>query len=153
VDVSSVVQNVLHERQPALEERETKVVVAANLGYIVGDQTQLYQVFTNLIGNAIKHNTGNEPIIEVSYLGDDEDGAHRYVVRDNGPGIPPESMERLFIPFFKGETGETGVGLATVEKIIEVYGGEIRAYNNNGACFEFTMNDLNDAGKDGSPLP
>ena len=153
VDVSSVVQNVLHERQPALEERGTKVVVAANLGYIVGDQTQIYQVFTNLIGNAIKHNTGNEPIMEVSYLGDDEDGAHRYVVRDNGPGIPPESMEKLFIPFFKGETGETGVGLATVEKIIEVYGGEIRAYNNNGACFEFTMNDLNDAGKDGSPLP
>jgi signal transduction histidine kinase len=76
-------------------------------------------------------------------VGDDEDGAHRYIVRDNGPVIPPESIEMLFVPFYKGrQTGQTGIGLALVDKIINLYGGEIRAFNDNGPCFEFTIKDL-----------
>jgi signal transduction histidine kinase len=147
VDISSVVQTILNERQPVLEKRGIKVKAAPDLGRVVGDQTQIYQVFTNLIGNSIKHNAASEPVIEVVYMGEDEGGAHRYIIRDNGPGIPPESLEKLFIPFFKGETGETGIGLTTVEKIIKVYGGDIWAYNDNGACFEFTINDLDDERK------
>jgi signal transduction histidine kinase len=142
VDVSSVVQTILNERKSMLEEREIQVKAAPDLGHVVGDQTQIYQLFTNLIGNSIKHNTRDEPTIEVLYMGEDEGGAHRYIIRDNGPGIPPESIERLFVPFFKGETGETGIGLTIVDKIIKVYSGKIRAYNDNGACFEFTINDL-----------
>jgi len=74
-------------------------------------------------------------------LGDDEEGLHRYLTRDNGSGIAPEYLGRIFLPFVKGKTGETGIGLTTVEKIVAVYGGEIRAYNDNGACFEFTLKD------------
>jgi signal transduction histidine kinase len=144
VDVSAVVQTVLNERQSALDETGTRVTAAADLGQVEGDQTQLYQVFTNLIGNSLKHNTSSVPTMDVSYLGKGEDGAHHYLVRDNGPGIPPESVDRLFEAFFKGDTGETGIGLATVKKIIRVYGGEIRAYNDGGACFEFTIRDLDD---------
>jgi signal transduction histidine kinase len=63
-------------------------------------------------------------------------------VRDNGTGIPPGDLDRIFTPFFKGrETGGTGIGLAIVEKIVILYGGAIRAYNDGGACFEFTLHD------------
>ena len=50
-------------------------------------------------------------------------------------------MDRIFVPFFKGESGDTGIGLSTVEKIVKVYGGDITAYNDGGACFEFRIKD------------
>jgi signal transduction histidine kinase len=148
VDISEVVKRVLHEKEANILEKGVRVELIEDLGHVVGDQTQMYQVFSNLIGNAIKHNTSSEPSIGVSYLGDDDDGAHRYLVRDNGSGIADEDMDSLFVPFFKGPTGETGVGLATVKKVIEIYGGEIRAYNDGGACFEFTISDLEETGEE-----
>ena len=141
VDVGEIVERVLEERAGDIEEKEITVKVDDDLGQVMANPTQTYQLFSNLIGNAIKHNDSRKPVIEVSYLGDDELGAHRYLVRDNGSGVPPEELDKIFIPFFKGETGETGIGLSTVEKIVKVYGGEIRAYNDNGACFEFTLTD------------
>ncbi len=93
------------------------------------------------MSNAIEHGHSEEPVIEVSYLGDDERGAHRYLVRGNGSGIPPEELDKIYTPFYKGKTGGTGVVLTTVDKIIKVYGGEIKAYNDNGTCFEFVLKD------------
>ena len=69
-------------------------------------------------------------------------GLHKYLVRDSGPGIPPENLDKIFTPFFKGErTGETGIGLSTAKRIVDVYGGAIRAYNDGGACFEISLRD------------
>jgi signal transduction histidine kinase len=45
------------------------------------------------------------------------------------------------MPFYKGDEGSTGIGLAIVEKLVAVYDGSIRAYSNGGACFEFTLKD------------
>jgi signal transduction histidine kinase len=78
----------------------------------------------------------------VRRLGYEAEGGHSYLVRDNGSGISPEYIDRIFEPFFKGEPGGSGIGLSTVKKIVEVYGGEIRAYNDGGACFEFTLYDF-----------
>ena len=117
------------------------VKVGDDLGSVRANPTHIYQIFANLISNAIKHNDNENPVIEVSCLGDDEEGLHRYLIRDNGSGIPPEDLGRIFLPFVRGKTGETGIGLTTVEKIVAVYSGEIRAYNDNGACFELTLKD------------
>ena len=51
------------------------------------------------------------------------------------------TLDHIFAPFFKGQNGETGIGLATVEKIVNLYDGDIKAYNDHGACFEFTIKD------------
>ena len=52
-------------------------------------------------------------------------------------------MDKIFILFTKDkEKGETGIGLSIVERMVKVYGGDIRAYNDNGACFEFTLKDF-----------
>lgn len=64
-------------------------------------------------------------------------------------GIPAEDLSEIFKPFFKGSGGGTGIGLATVKKIVELYGGSIRACNDDGACFEFALKDY-DGGLTGS---
>jgi len=145
VDVSEVVRGVLEERAENIKEKGVEVRADENLGHVSADFTHLYQVFSNLIGNAIKHNTGKKPRVDVSYLGEDEGGCHRYLIKDNGAGIPPGDIENVFLPFFRGENGETGIGLSTAEKIIKVYDGEIRVYNDSGACFEFVLRDFKES--------
>ncbi|HEY5532517.1 MAG TPA: sensor histidine kinase [Candidatus Anoxymicrobiaceae bacterium] len=144
VDVGSIVSRVLSERVVKIQAEDINVEVSDDLGTVTANETHVYQLFSNVIGNAIKHNTSPAPVVRVSSLGLDGDGRHRYLVSDNGPGIPPEDLENVFVPFFKGKTGETGVGLATVEKIVKIYGGEIRAYNDNGACLEFSIGDFDE---------
>jgi len=143
VDVSDVVRAVLEERSREIKEKGILVRVDERLGEVTAHPTQMYQLFSNLIGNAINHNDSPEPVLQISYLGDIEAGMHRYLVRDNGSGIPPEDTDNIFIPFFKkGRSGDSGIGLATAETIVRVYDGEIRAYNDNGACFEFAVRDF-----------
>ena len=145
VDVAEVVSRTLEEKAGDLKEKNIKVKVSKDLGHVRANRTHIYQLFTNILGNAIKHCRSEAPVIEVSYLGDD-DGAHRYLVRDNGEGIPPEDLDRIFEPFFKGKSGGAGIGLATVAKIVNVYDGSIRAYNDGGACFKFTLRDFDEVG-------
>ena len=142
VDVREVVEGVLEERSHQIKDKGIEVDVSGDLGIITGSPTQVRQVFSNLIGNAITHNDSENPVVRVSYLGDDSHGGRRYLVRDNGPGIPEEIIDKVFIPFTKGDSGDTGIGLSIVERIVKVHSGEIRAYNDSGACFEFTLRDF-----------
>jgi PAS domain S-box-containing protein len=141
VDVGMVVERILDERAEVIRKRGVRIDVDDDLGRVFANPTHIYQLFSNLIANAIKHNDSRKPVIKVSCPGNDESGGHRYLVRDNGSGIPPEDIDQIFIPFFKGGTGETGLGLAIVEKIVGIYSGTIKAYNDKGACFEFTLMD------------
>lgn len=149
VDVSTVVRRVVAEQESLAEcgRAPGRLLADEQMGRILANETQVYQVFANLISNAIKHNDSGEPQVEVRHLGDDESGAHRYLVRDNGPGIPPDIMGDIFKPFVKGGEHGTGLGLSIVRKIVNVYGGEIRAYNRDGACFEFYMRDCEPHGE------
>jgi signal transduction histidine kinase len=141
VGISEVVNKVLYEQKKNLEGKCISVSLGDDLGKVRANRTHIYQVFSNLVSNAVKHNDSKKPEIEIGRLGDCPGGGHRYLVRDNGSGIHPDDLENVFVPFFKGQTGETGIGLSTVEKIVKLYGGEIRAYNDNGACFEFALRD------------
>lgn len=138
VNVGEVVEKILEERAGIIVEKGIEARVSKDLGRVTANATHVYQVFSNLIGNAVKHNDSISPEIEVTCLGKEGSGT-RYLVRDNGSGIPPDDMENIFTPFFKGKSGDTGIGLSTAEKIIKLYGGSIRAYNDNGACFEFVI--------------
>ncbi len=144
VSVGMVVYRVLTERAEVISKRGIKIDVDDDLGHVSANPTHIYQLFSNLVANAIKHNDSKKPVVKVSYLGDDESGGHRFLVRDNGSGVPPEELDQIFVPFFKGKTGETGIGLAIVDKIVGVYSGTIKAYNDNGACFEFTLMDAHE---------
>lgn len=141
VDVSKVVSRVLEENDREIRRRGIEINAEEQLGVIRANPTHVYQVFSNLMLNAIRHNDNPSPRLSVTRLQHGERDSHRYRVRDNGPGVPPVIMDRLFEPFVKGETGGTGMGLAIVHRVLEVYGGHIRARNDGGACFEFVMKD------------
>ncbi|MBU1670699.1 MAG: response regulator [Actinobacteria bacterium] len=141
VDVRQVVERVLEEKSGDIREKGVEVAVDEDLGHVIASPTHIYQVFLNLIGNSISHNDSPSPRIEVSCLGRDADGRHRYQVSDNGPGIPPDMIDRIFIPFTSGRAGGTGIGLSIVDKITRVYDGSVTARNEGGACFEFSMMD------------
>jgi PAS domain S-box-containing protein len=141
VDVSEVVEGVLDRLESQLREKNVTVRLSDDLGRIRGNSVQITQVFSNLIHNAIEHNDKPSPMVEVTYLGMEED-RHRYVVRDNGPGVPEQHLGNIFKLFHKGESAGAGIGLATVDKIVNVYDGFIRVYNDDGACFEFSLKDV-----------
>ena len=108
------------------------------------DREAIYQVFSNLIDNALKYAAGSPRLI----LGArPSDRAVEFYVRDFGPGIPSEHLSRLFERFYRvdkarsRESGGTGLGLAIAKHIVLAHGGTIRAESelNHGATFLFTL--------------
>lgn len=156
VDVSASVERACEDLAAKIGAKSARVEVDEDLGHVVANQTHIYQLFLNLISNAIKHNDLPEPLVRVKRLADDGD-ALKFQVCDNGPGIPSGEFDRIFEPFFKGRGGETGIGLATVKKVVLMYRGGITASNekDGGACFEFTLRNYRGepdaAGRPGAP--
>ena len=72
-----------------------------------------------------------------------DEGVHRFLFRDNGPGVPKGLQERIFDSFVQADAASegSGIGLATVKRIAATYSGTIRAYNDGGACFELEIQD------------
>jgi len=111
---------------------------------LVTNRTQLQQVFTNLISNAIKYH--DNPSAGHIHIGCDEASGefYRFSVQDDGPGIAAEYHERIFIIFQtlveRDALESTGVGLAIVKKIVERQGGRIwvESAEGQGATFYFT---------------
>ncbi len=108
------------------------------------NRTQLQQVFSNLISNAIKyHDHPDQGIIRIG-CEDLSDTFYRFSVQDDGPGIAPEYHERIFIIFQtlveRDALESTGVGLAIVKKIVERQGGRIwvESAEGQGSTFFFT---------------
>jgi signal transduction histidine kinase len=115
---------------------------------VFADRERIYQVISNLIRNAVKFTTGDEAKIEIILEKIKKDKKENEFVsvkiKDNGKGIDPEILSRLFTKFTtKSEFGGTGLGLYISKKIIEAHGGTINGYNNSdeeeGATFEFIL--------------
>jgi signal transduction histidine kinase len=95
---------------------------------ISADPVKLRQVLHNLVKNAQEATPEGEGVIQL-LTRMVPDRYHCWVellVRDNGPGVPPEQVERVFEPYVTTKTKGTGLGLAIVKKIIEEHGGTIR---------------------------
>ena len=113
------------------------------------DPHQLRQLFSNLLANAFEALGGEGHVdIRSTLVPDDElTGAEdpapqvRIEVRDNGPGISPEDLERIFSPFFTTKPQGTGLGLAIVRKVVDAHDGRIDAVSapGRGASFRVTL--------------
>ena len=117
----------------------------APLPVVVGDENMLRQVWLNLLGNAVKYSQGSEPArIEVEYRRGDDD-AHHFTVRDNGAGFDMKYAGKLFGVFQRlhapSEFPGTGIGLASVRRVLTRHGGRIEAEGEpgKGATFHFTL--------------
>jgi PAS domain S-box-containing protein len=123
------------------------VVTHGALPSVLGDHTQLMQVFQNLIGNAIKFRRSDcQCTVHVSAAR--EAGQWLFAVRDNGIGISPTAFERIFVIFQRLHTREkyegTGIGLAICKKIVERHGGRIwvESQVGEGSTFNFTLREV-----------
>jgi len=114
------------EHRAQLENIRLVQELAPELPPITGDQTQLQQVFLNLVNNAISaiEEKGRG---EIRIKAERKNGNVAVSIMDNGPGIPPENMEKIFLPFFttKPPGKGTGLGLSTAYGIVKGMGGEI----------------------------
>ncbi len=99
---------------------------AATPVWIEADAGQLRQVVWNLLRNAAEASPKGTPIsVDVAMERDDYQSWARLTVRDRGPGIPLEHRARIFEPFFSTKQGGTGLGLATVHRIVEEHKGRV----------------------------
>jgi signal transduction histidine kinase/CHASE3 domain sensor protein len=144
IDLEDVLARVEASLQVAVEESGA-VITHDPLPTVVGDGTQLTQLFQNLVGNAIKFRGDAVPAIHISATR--QDGAWQFSVRDNGIGIAPEYRERVFILFQRlhgrDEYSGTGIGLAVCKKIVERHGGTlwVDSTPGGGSTFSFTIPD------------
>jgi signal transduction histidine kinase len=142
VELRSVVTAVVETLAPNIQELQAKVT-CGSLPLVYGDSIQLRQLMQNLIGNALKYSKpGAPPRINISAL----EFGHRWKVSvsDNGPGIPAEFHDKVFLPLKRlhgNNIAGTGMGLAVCRKIVERHGGEIWVDSapGNGATFSFTL--------------
>lgn len=143
LDLSATADQIAAE----LQEREPvrKITIRVEKGMTaVGDSSLLRIALTNLLQNSVKFTHGREQaLIEVGVSDEHEDTV--YFVRDNGAGFSMNYAERLFVPFQRlhgvDEYVGTGIGLATVQRVIHKHGGSIWAVSkpNEGATFYFTL--------------
>lgn len=145
VDAGAALKRALENLQMAIGESHASVT-SATLPTIKADETQLVQLFQNLIGNAIKYHGPDPPKVEISAARDG--AAWQFAIRDNGIGIDPKHFERIFIIFqrlqARDETAGTGIGLALCKKIVERHGGRIwvESEPGKGSTFRFTIPDI-----------
>ena len=126
-----------------LDQKRVAVEIAPDLGVVRADRQRLLEVLQNLVENAAKFSSGvSAPRIEVGVRRDGSEPV--FFVKDNGRGIEPRFLERVFALFEKLDAGAdgTGVGLALVRRIVEAHGGRAWAESDGpgrGATFCFTL--------------
>ena len=140
VDTNAIVAEVIEQ---IAAPSHIRIGVDHPLPVVPCDKIRLSQVFQNLISNAVKYMDKPEGRIQVG--GADDGDFWRFSVADNGPGIEAKHFERIFRIFQtlapRDEYESTGIGLALVKKIVELYGGRVWVESNvgRGSTFFFTV--------------
>jgi PAS domain S-box-containing protein len=148
LDINDTIREVIALTRSELHRTGTSLQtqLADGLPLVPGDRIQLQQVMLNLILNAVEAMSGSDEGSRELLISTEEDGANgvRIAVRDWGPGLKPESVDRLFDPFYTTKPDGMGMGLSICRSIIEAHGGRLWAAINvpQGAIFQFTLPQL-----------
>ena len=154
ISVSEIAEQRIEEISPQADAKsiELRLFASESLPQTIGDQERIGQVFTNLIGNAIKFTPESGKIaVRISAngtLSGKSDKALHIEVIDTGEGIPIEERERVFNRFHQlgnintRQEGGSGLGLSIVKSIVESHGGTVwvdDGYEGRGSNFQFTL--------------
>jgi len=161
VDLTALAHAIIDQLRATQPDRTVELVVADDL-IVHGDPRMLRLVLDNLLGNAWKF-TGRQPAARIELGREQRDGTTVYYVRDNGAGFDMSLADKLFTPFRRlhlaSEFEGSGIGLATVQRIIRRHGGRVWAEGAegaeaHGATFRFTLSsDASPAGAAWSSAP
>lgn len=142
LDVNDIVTSVTEAMRPQMIRHRLVVQLAPALPCVLGDQDRLEQTLTNLISNALKFSDHGGAITVTTA----RSGAEIAIaVRDEGMGIAPDDLERIFQRFERVETGNsgrivgTGLGLAIVNEIVNLHQGRVDVTSTIGEGSTFTM--------------
>jgi two-component system, sensor histidine kinase and response regulator len=143
IDCNLVLKQVLENLQIAVTEKQVDLIYDS-LPMVMGKETQLIQLLQNLISNAIKF-TRPDVTPQVKILVKRQENQWLFEISDNGIGIEPNSIDRVFEIFQRTQSAKkypgTGIGLATCKKIVENHGGRIwvNSQLEVGTTFYFTL--------------
>jgi len=137
--LEEVVGSSVRAVEASFPDRSIRIELAADLPLLEFDGVLIERVLVNLLENAVKHGAGSP----VSIRARRQDRAVEISIEDEGPGLPPGSVDRLFDMFQRGSVEAqsigTGMGLAICRTIVEAHGGAIRAGNREGGGARFTF--------------
>jgi two-component system OmpR family sensor kinase/two-component system phosphate regulon sensor histidine kinase PhoR len=144
-DVSEIVSDIVQETAIAVEKRHMTLHNRLPQGIVIqGNPSLIYSIFRNLIDNAINY-AGEDTIIDIN--AEPTADGWKFCLSDNGVGIAPEHLSRIFERFYRIDKGRsrslggTGLGLAIVKNAVLLHGGYITVHpaNKGGLVFEFTL--------------
>lgn len=145
INVADLIDQVTLNISEHIESKKATITVKDSEAiHFEGDEIKLWQVFQNLISNALKYSQEDvSPIINIEATQDSQQ--YVFHVKDNGKGVPVEDQTRIFNMFEKStdniHKGSYGIGLATCRKIVDLHGGEIWVSPNKpvGSVFSFSI--------------
>ncbi len=145
VNLESAFSDVLTDYSQQIEQTRTAVKIEGELPKVIGGTTQIYQILSNLVGNAIKYRSPARPLI-LTVKSKAQPFAKKAVLEfiDNGRGIPADKVDTIFRPFARAHGKEiegSGIGLACVKKLAEKLGGSInvKTAENEGSTFTLEL--------------
>jgi len=145
VQLRPLVEKIFTDLKPPAENKNIELVNQLPELTATADANRLEQVLANLVDNAIKYGRAQGSVkVGGKKL---DDGKLEIFVQDDGPGIPPESLDRVFERFYRvdkarsRDQGGTGLGLSIVKHIVQAHGGEVwvKSELGKGATFFFTL--------------
>ncbi len=138
-DLRELLESAVEVERESLNGREVRLDLPENLPLVLVDHTLLEQAIAKLLANAATHAPVRSPIeIDAEY----RDEQLRISVSDRGPGLAPESIERVFEKFFRADNrkpGGLGLGLSIARGFVEAHGGTLTAENRDGGGARFTI--------------
>ncbi len=138
-DVKDLIQVAVKDTRKELAQHKLTVEVAPELPLVSMDFVMTQQALTNLLSNAAIHTRPGTTVRLNAHL---ENGGLILAVADNGPGIPKDSMSRVFEKFYRcpnAPTGGTGLGLSLVKGFVEAQGGRVSGENGTTGGVTFTI--------------
>jgi PAS domain S-box-containing protein len=143
-DINEAIREVIVMVQSAIDKNNISVSARLMEGLMAvqGDRVQLQQVVLNLVLNAVEAMSSVEGVRKLSINTEqDKAGGILVAVRDSGPGIDPERLDRVFEPFYTTKTSGVGMGLSICRSIIGAHGGRLWVDANQvrGTVFQFTV--------------
>jgi len=138
-EVPSLIDATLELMRPLAEDHQLalEASIPEGLPLVLADSLRVTQVFSNLIGNAIKFTPATGSVHLAASV---ENDTVRFSVRDTGPGIPPDQISQIFRPLWQGQQGDTrgiGLGLNIARAIVEAHGETIGVRSELGIGTEF----------------